>query len=198
MASFRAVAAVSRAVLRLLEDSVPRAEFPDAQFVLQQAADIAKTTLAEGVSLYLYRISINTTRRSLPPRFEPDGRQFRPAIPVDLYYALCVWGRNVDMQQRLLGFCHADARRHVDAAGGGAQPAWSRTSYVPQPRDGAARCATPLSLQDLELLWDSLKPNVPLFVAGTSRAWCQSIPRFRSSKACRCKTRVFEMRGGPV
>ena len=78
MASFRAVAAVSRAVLRLIEDSCPRTEFPDAQFALQQAIDIAKAPIPEGISLYLYRVGVNTTRRNLPPRIEPDGRQFRP------------------------------------------------------------------------------------------------------------------------
>jgi hypothetical protein len=40
------VAAVSRAILKLLEDGCPRAEFPNAQFELQQALDFQKSPLA--------------------------------------------------------------------------------------------------------------------------------------------------------
>lgn len=196
MASFRAVAAVSRAVLRLLEDSVPRAEFPDAQFVLQQASDIAKTTLAEGVSLYLYRVSINTTRRSLPPRFEPDGRQFRPALPVDLYYALCVWGRSVEMQQRLLGFCMRTLEDMPTLPAGvlnqpGPEPATFRGHETVQ-----LVCDT-LTMQELEFLWDTLKPNVPLFVPYVARM----VPidsEIPITEGPLVQTRVFEMRGGPA
>ena len=105
MATYRGVAAVSRGILKLLEDACPRGEFPNAQFELYQALDFQKSALGEGVSLFLYRIAINGSRRAVPVRTEPDGRRFRPALPVDLGYALCVWGRSPDVQQRLVGFC---------------------------------------------------------------------------------------------
>jgi len=196
VASYRAVAAVSRAVLRVLEDSVPRAEFPDAQFVLQAAADISKGTVAEGVSLYLYRVGVNTTRRNLPPRIEPDGRQFRPAIPIDLYYALCVWGRSVEMQQRLLGFC---VRALEDAA---TLPAGVLNQPGPEPETFRAHetvqlVCDALTMQELEFLWDTLKPNVPLFVPYIVRMVPidSEIPIIEGPLV---QTRVFEMRGGPA
>lgn len=196
MATFRAVAAVSRAVLRLIEDSCPRAEFPDAQFVLQQAADIARAPIGEGVSLYLYRVGVNTTRRNLPPRVEPDGRQFRPPIPLDLYYALCVWGRSVEMQQRLLGFC---IRALEDTP---TLPAGVLNQPGPEPEtfrghETVQLVCESLSLQDLQLLWDGLKPNVPLIVAYVARM----VPidsEISIIEGPPVQTRVFEMRGAPV
>lgn len=195
MASFRAVAAVSRAVLRLIEDSCPRAEFPDAQFVLQQATDIAKAPIAEGVSLYLYRVGVNM-RRNLPARVEPDGRQFRPPIPLDLYYALCVWGRSVEIQQRLLGFC---VRTLEDTptlpAGVLNQPGPEPTTF--RGHETVQIVCDPLSLQDLQLLWDALKPNVPLIVAYVARM----VPidsEISIIEGPAVQTRVFEMRGAPV
>lgn len=196
MASFRAIAAVSRAVLRLIEDSCPRAEFPDAQFVLQQAADISKAPIAEGVSLYLYRLGVNTTRRNLPPRVEPDGRQFRPPVPLDLYYALCVWGRNVEMQQRLLGFCVRTLEDTPTLSSGVLnQPGPEPSTFGPQ--ETVQLVCDPLSLQDLQLLWDALKPNVPLIVPYVARMVPidSEIPIFEYPAV---QTRVFEMRGGPA
>src|ERR1051325_6585716 len=102
MATFRGIAAVSRGMLKLLEDTC-RGEFPNAQFELYQALDFQKSALAEGVSLFLYRIGVNGSRRAVPIRVEPDGRRFRPPLQIDLFYALCVWGRSPDVQQRLLG-----------------------------------------------------------------------------------------------
>ena len=196
MASFRAIAAVSRAVLRLIEDSCPRGEFPDAQFVLQQATDIARAPLGEGVSLYLYRVGVNTTRRNLPPRIEPDGRQFRPPLPIDLFYALCVWGRSPEMQQRLLGFCMRAIEDNPTLPAGvlnqpGPEPSTFRGHETVQ-----MVCET-LTLQELQLLWDALKPNVPLIVGYAARMvpLDSDIGIYEGPLV---QTRVFEMRGGPA
>jgi hypothetical protein len=196
VASFRAVAAVSRAILRLVEDSCPRAEFPDALFALQQALDFSKAPIAEGVSLYLYRVGVNTTRRNLPPRVEPDGRRFRPPIPLDLYYAVCIWGRSVDVQQRLLGF---SVRALEDTP---SLPAGALNQWGPEPttfggHETVQLVCDPLSLQDLQLLWDVLKPNVPLIVGYVARL----VPidsEISVIDGPAVQTRTFAMAGGPA
>jgi hypothetical protein len=196
VATFRAVAAVSRAILRLIEDSCPRAEFPDAQFALQQALDFPKAPIVEGISVYLYRVGVNTTRRNLPPRTEPDGRRFRPPIPLDLYYAICVWGRSVDVQQRLLGF---GVRALEDTpslpAGVLNQPGPEATTF--SGHETVQLVCDPLSLQDLQLLWDVLKPNVPLIVAYVARMVPidSEIPIVEGPAV---QTRAFDMVGGPA
>lgn len=168
MASFRAIAAVSRAMLRLLEDSCPRAEFPDAQYELQQTLDASKAVIAEGITLCLYRVTVNASCRNLPPRTEPDGRRFKPAIPLDLHYAVCAWGRSPDVQQRLFG----RAIRTLEDTP--ILPASLLNGHGPEPSIFASGetvelVCDPVSLQDLHALWEIQKPNVPLTLTYAAR-----------------------------
>lgn len=103
MATHQAIAAVSLALKGLLDRALPKDEFPDVEIKLLQAADFA-AGIAEGVSLLLYRVGINSTQRNLPPRIAPDGNRVRPSLPVDLYYLLSAWSDDADTQQSLLGW----------------------------------------------------------------------------------------------
>jgi hypothetical protein len=168
VASFRAIAAVSRAVLRLLEDSCPRAEFPDAQFELQQTTDAQKAIVPEGITLSLYRVTVNAACRNLPPRTDPDGRRFRPAIPLDLHYAVCAWGRTADVQQRLFG----RAIRTLEDTP--ILPAALLNQYGPEastfrPHETVELVCDPVSMPDLNTLWEIQKPNVPLLITYSAR-----------------------------
>jgi hypothetical protein len=103
MASYKAIAATSQAILGLLADAAPKPEFAAARFELFQAINL-QTPLDEGVSLYLYRVVPNQSRRCLPPRVGPDGVRYKPSVPVDLHYLLTAWGKSAERQQRLLGW----------------------------------------------------------------------------------------------
>ena len=169
MATYRAVASVSRALLKLLEDACPRGEFPNAQFELHQALDFQKGPLAEGVSLFLSRVAINGARRNPPARVDAAGRRLRPPLPVDLFYALCVWGRSVEVQQRLLGFC---VRTLEDTP---ILPPALLNQHSPESStfrsdETVEVVYEPLSFADLHLIWDLIKPNVPLAIAYVARA----------------------------
>jgi hypothetical protein len=195
VATFRAIAAVSRAVLKLLEDNCPRRDFPDAQFVLQQALDFQKGPVGEGVSLFLYRVAISVSRRNLPPRPDPEGFRLKPPLPLDLSYAICVWGRSVDLQQRLMGFC-ARALEDTPILPAGLLNQHAPEPFTFRPDETIEIVSEPLSLQDLHLLWDLVKPNVPLAMAYLVRG----VP-IESTVAVAeyppVQTRVFEMTGGP-
>jgi hypothetical protein len=161
MATYRAIAGVSEAVRRCLETACPRDEFPDARFELYQPADFQKP-MSEGVSIYLYRIGVNTARRTLPPHVAPDGRRYRGPLPVDLFYAIGVWGRSVIRQQRLLGWC---MRTLEDLP---ILPSGVLNDRLPEadtfrPSETVEIVCEPLTLADLATIWDLLKPNVPLF-----------------------------------
>jgi Pvc16 N-terminal domain len=196
VATYRAVAAVSRAILKILEDGCPRGEFPNAQFELQQAVDFQKTPLAEGVSLLLYRVTVTSARRNLPPRVERDGRRFRPAIPLDLYYALCIWGRTVDMQQRLLGFC---ARVLEDTP---ILPSGLLNHYAPEPstfRSEETVQIVPemLTMMELHQLLDLLRPNVPLAMTYVARMVALDSEILLADPGVAI-TRAFDIGGGPA
>lgn len=104
MATYRGIAAVGQAILSLLEEGCPKPEFTGAEFKLYGVQDF-KDPIPEGASLYLYRVTVNPAVRNTPPRLGPDGRHYRPSLPVDLHYLLTVWGKNAVKQQRLLGWC---------------------------------------------------------------------------------------------
>jgi len=103
MASYRAIAAISQAILGLLADSVPKPDFAAARFELFQAINF-QTPLEEGVSLYLFRVIPNQTRRSLGPRIGDDGLRYKPSFPIDLQFLLTAWAKSAERQQRLLGW----------------------------------------------------------------------------------------------
>lgn len=104
MATYHAIAASGQAILGLLADACPKPEFAGAHFELYQASDLQKPTMEEGLSLYLYRVTVNSSTRNPPPRLGLDGRRYRPSLLLDLHYLLTAWAKTAARQQRLLGW----------------------------------------------------------------------------------------------
>src|ERR1051326_2618366 len=86
MATYRAVEATCEAVMRLLQQSWRRDLFEsrDLLFQVYQTQDFA-TPMSTGLSLFLYRVTVNTIQRTPLPRPGPKGRQRRPQLPLDLH-----------------------------------------------------------------------------------------------------------------
>ena len=157
MATYHAIAATSQAILGLLERACPKPEFEGAVFELYQAKDY-QNPMEEGVSLYLYRVATGS-RRNLPSRVGPQGQQYRPPLPIDLYYMLTVWAKTAIKQQRLMGFC---IRELEDTP---LLPASLLNHFGPErdifrPDEAVELIFEPLSLQDLSNVWEPLKPNI--------------------------------------
>lgn len=105
MATYHAIAATGQAIVGLLKDASVNTEFADSRFELYQAGDFqSDSPLADGISVYLYRVAVSTSRRNLPPSIGVDGRRYRSPLPLDLYYLLTPWGKTAAKQQRLLGW----------------------------------------------------------------------------------------------
>lgn len=167
MGKSQAIVAVGQAMLGLLADAVPRDEFPNAQFDLYQLSNF-QTPMEEGVSLYLYRIAVNTTRRNLPPTIGEDGRKFKPPIPLDLYYVLSAWAPTAIRQQRLLGWT---IRTLEDVS---IIPSNLLNHYGPEiDTFGGSETAEifmdSLTLQDLNNLWSLTRNSPPLSVGYVAR-----------------------------
>ena len=56
-----------------------------------------------GMSLYLYRITVSSTR-NLRWRIANDGTRYRPPIPLDAHFLVTAWASDPIKQQRMLGF----------------------------------------------------------------------------------------------
>jgi Pvc16 N-terminal domain len=168
LGTFQAIAATGQAMLGLLADACPRDEFPTAQFELYQLSNFQQSPMEEGVSLYLYRIAANTSRRNLPPTVAPDGRRFRPPIPLDLYYVATAWAPTAVKQQRLLGWT---IRMFEDVP---ILPTGLLNNYGPEPEifktgETVELILDSLTLQDLNNLWSNAKNNPPLSVGYIAR-----------------------------
>jgi hypothetical protein len=157
MATSSAIAAVSLAIRRLLEPALDT----EVQVKLYQASDFQHTEPARVLSLYLYRIAANTNRRTLPPRLEADGRRFRPALSVDLFYLISAWGSSVEAQHVLLGQV-LRALEDTPTLPASLLNDGDRGSYAGTFRASEAveLVYDPLSLTDMVAIWDLLKPGI--------------------------------------
>jgi len=168
VANFNAIAAASEAIRRYLKEA-PRPDFPQLDVDLYQMTDFQKAVPAGGrISLLLYRVAANTSRRNLPPTLGEDGRtRYRPPVPLDLFFLVSAWALNAEFQQRLLGWC---VRTIEDAP---IMPASVlnrlQTKAVFRQSETVELVGEALTLQDLNVLWDVLKPNVPLSVTYVAR-----------------------------
>jgi hypothetical protein len=106
VAGYPAIAATGQAIVGLLSAAAPGSEFATATFTLASSADLQKAPTEQPVAfVFLYRVAVNTTRRNLPPRRDPDGTMRRPPVPVDLHYLLISSAKVAVTQHRLLGWC---------------------------------------------------------------------------------------------
>jgi len=160
VANYRAIAATSAALAGLIRDRYPREEFGSGlDIVLYQTRDF-ETPMQDGFSIYLYRVAPNGSVRNLTLRRSPDGRRFRPSLPLDLHYMITPWAQDVERQHRMLGWV---MRLMEDT---GVLSAGHLNHYLPEtdtfaPNDGLEIICDPLTLSDYLTLWDRLRPRLP-------------------------------------
>lgn len=165
MASYQAIAVTGQAILGLLSSECPE-EFSGAQFELYQPNNFLNP-MEEGISLYLYRVTINTTRRNLTVRTDERGKRFRPSLPVDLYYMLTPWAKTAVKQQRLLGW----AMRILNVMNTFPANQLNRFGEMNTFRQTEAveLICEPISLQDMINIWEVFKPHQQLSVTYVAR-----------------------------
>lgn len=194
MARHQAIAATGQAIISLLADACPT-EFDGARFDLYQVKDF-QTPMEEGVSLYLYRLSVSGSRRNLPPTVGADGRKYRPPIPLDLNYLLTAWAKTAARQQRLLSWA---LRTLQDAP---VLPASFLNNYAPEhdvfrPHEAIELVFDSLSLQDMNNLWSVMKQAPPLSVTYIVRMIAVESEVAIDETAREVQTRAFDV-GEPV
>jgi hypothetical protein len=105
MANYRAISAVSDAIVHLLESQYSPADFDGN--TLQFKAYVAKdflTPMDAGVSVLLYRIYPNGTFRTPPGRLNLDGRRQKPLLPLDLHFLITAWAKDASLQHAIVGW----------------------------------------------------------------------------------------------
>lgn len=111
MANFRAIEAVSEAVIHQLRSNMNPQAFggqidPELQldFRVFNSQDFANSPIDNGVSLFLYRIFANGVHRTPPGRIGPDGLRQHSQLPVEMHFLLTVWGGEASLQHALVGW----------------------------------------------------------------------------------------------
>ncbi len=107
MANHRAIKTVCEGVLSLLKSNYQASDFNDTQ--LQFEVFVAKdfttgTGLNAGVSLFLYRVYVNSSHRTPSGRIGPGGERYQTQLPLDLHFLLTAWGEEASLQHTITGW----------------------------------------------------------------------------------------------
>jgi len=160
MANYRAIAATSTALAGLIRDRYPRPEFgAGLDIALYQTRDF-ENPMQDGFSIYLYRVAVNGAVRNLTLRRSPDGRRFRPSLPLDLYYMVTPWAQDIERQHRMLGWVMRLLDDTAVLSAGHLNHYLAETDTF-AATEGLEIVCDPLTLSDYLTLWDRLRPRLP-------------------------------------
>lgn len=105
MANHLAIAAVAKALLKMVEDHCPRDEFAATPtFTLYGSHDFGSPQVTEGFSMLVWRIQPSAALRKPQPVREADGRKRMPSLAVDLSILMTAWAAEPERQLRLTGW----------------------------------------------------------------------------------------------
>ena len=168
MATHQAIAATSAALLGLMQDRYPRDQFGTAlEFKLFQSKDFEEG-LAEGFTLYLYRVTVSSAVRNMTQRRDANNNRFRPSLPVDLHYLMSPWASDGEKQQRMLGWSMRFLE-DLGMLGSGQLNHYVKETDTFGKEEGAEVICDPLALTDYLNVWDKLKPKMPASMTYTVR-----------------------------
>lgn len=114
---------------------------------------------ADHVTLFLYRVDVDRTRRhSDLPRETPQSSR-RTALALELRYLLTVWGETAEREQEVLGACMEILDQHAVLSGGllDSNYTWEEGTEIKVALES-------ISNEDMLRLWDSLEPAYHLSV----------------------------------
>jgi hypothetical protein len=153
MATTQAIAAVSEAIIHLLESKPPPHGFGANQlkFNVVQAKDFEiPPTL--GITLFLYHISHNMEIVNRPPgRINPDGSRQPPPLPLDLHFLVTAWAKNAGLQHEIVGWM---MRMLEDSP---ILPATLLNRRIPglfQPEETVEIILNPLTAEEILRIWE--------------------------------------------
>jgi hypothetical protein len=153
MANHRAIKTVCESVLSLLKSNYQASDFNNTQ--LQFEVFLAKdfttgTGLNVGVSLFLYRVYVNTSHRTPSGRVGPSGERYQTQLPLDLHFLLTAWGEEASMQHTITGWMMRVLEDHPILPPGLLN---SLDPGVFHPDETVEICLTELKNEDMMSIW---------------------------------------------
>lgn len=154
------IAGASSTLIKLLQNRFfeKHGSLRDFSFKVFSSPDM-KANVTNHVTLFLYRVHADTTRRHIElPRVQPQDTS-RFALGLELRYLLTVWGQTAEGEQSVLSDCMEILNREAIVTDSLLDPAfpWS-------PGEALKVSLETMSNEDLLRLWDSLEPSYRLSV----------------------------------
>ena len=157
MADYRAIMAVTEAIVNLLRVNAAEAEFNNQlEFRVFTSKDFTASTLQNGASLFPYRLYANGVQRTPPGRIGADGQPLRTVLPIELHFLVTVWAKEASLQSTLAGWI---LRTLEDTP---SLPAGILNSVVPdvfKSDELVDICLAELRTEDLFRIWDVIGLN---------------------------------------
>lgn len=158
MANSRAIYAVAEAIIRQLRAEVRPGDFDsEVEFGIYGSSDFSDTPIANGVSLFLYRILPNGIRRTPPGGIGPDGRQQLPRLPIEIHFLMTVWAGQPSLQHALAGWM---MRTMEDMSLLGSSTLNAAVPGTFAPEETVELSLSDLRTEDLLRIYEVLSPNL--------------------------------------
>jgi hypothetical protein len=166
MADYRAISAACSAVMNLLQTA-----YRPAMFESTLSFEVYRTTnfedpMSAGVSLFLYRVMVNSVRRTYPSRPTPEGHVRRPQLPLDLHFILTPWATDASQEQEILGWMMRIIEDHPLLPSGLLN---SATPGVFDDEENIELIPGDLSNEELFRIWDVLPGDFQISVPYIAR-----------------------------
>lgn len=155
MATFRAIAAASEAVIRLLQSSYDSAFFDgnELEFRVFNAQDFTGPSMQAGVSVFVYRVMPEGTQRTPAGRMGPDGKRRRTQLPLEVHFLLTAWAQDPSLQNTIAGWMMRVLEDTPTLPAGLLNAVWAD---VFRPDESLEIVFGDLSTEDLFHVWDVL------------------------------------------
>jgi hypothetical protein len=167
VADYHAIQTTCEAIMRLLQESY-RPDLIEPQLNLQfevYHGEDFKNHMTAGISLFLYRIYINSVQR-MPLGKTVNGIKRRSQLPLDLHLFLTVWAQKASLQQVILGWA---MRTLEDRSVLNAALLNGVTPGVFQDDETVELVAGQLSNEELMRIWDDLSAEYQISVPYIAR-----------------------------
>lgn len=157
MADYRAIMGITEGVIQLLRTSYSSEDFNnDLEFKVFTSKDFANP-IANGVSLFVYRIFPHRINRTPAPSLGVNGRRLRSILPVEVHFLLTVWGKDASLQHSVAGWLMTLLEDSPTLPAGLMNTV---ADGIFRPEESVDICLAELETEDLFRIWDVLGRDI--------------------------------------
>lgn len=162
LADYRAIYDVGDSIVTTLKNAMPSSLGSKVSLISSKLLSTATPSdLEPGLTLCLYRTTINEHTRNRRPIHQPDAQ---PALSLELHYMLTAWANDAEKEHHLLAWAMAQLHRSpiLDQSTLKPNPTWA-------PDEAIHIVPLDLPIEDTMRIWDAWAPTYRLSVCYAAR-----------------------------